>query len=156
MDDSDIYSKLLNAAFRFLSFRPRSAKEVKEFLQKKTKTESVVDRVMDRLIELGYIDDAKFAAWWIQSRQITKPKGMRLIKQELKQKGIVTSEIPVIPEDEIASRAIQKKREIWKKLSKLEQKKKLYDFLGRRGFSYNTIARVIDDVLGKGYNTDEA
>ncbi len=151
----DTYQILLNAAFRFLSFRPRSSKEVKEFLQKKTKTASVVDCVMDRLVELGYIDDNKFAAWWIESRQKTKPKGMRLIKFELKQKGVDTEAVVEMPEDEVARRAIQKKLEIWKKLPKLEEKKKLYDFLARRGFSYNTITRVIDGVLGKGYNREE-
>ncbi len=151
----DTYQILLNAAFRFLSFRPRSSKEVKEFLQKKTKTASVVDCVMDRLVELGYIDDNKFAAWWIESRQKTKPKGMRLIKFELKQKGVDTEAVVEMPEDEVARRAIQRKLEIWKKLPKREQKKKLFDFLARRGFRYNTIARVIDGVLGKGYNREE-
>lgn len=155
----DTYQALLNAAFRFLSFRPRSSKEVSDFLRKKTRkayvAPEVLTRVTDRLIELGYVDDEKFASWWIESRQKTKPRGMRLIKQELKQKGITTDAIENVPEDVIARRAVEKKLEIWKKLSKPEQKKKLYDFLGRRGFSYNTIARVIDGILGKGYNTEE-
>ncbi len=155
----DTYESLLTAAFRFLSFRPRSAKEIDDFLKKKTRKTyvepEIFKRIADRLVELGYIDDAKFAAWWVESRQKTKPKGMRLIKQELKQKGIATEGITETSEDDIARRAIQKKREIWKSLPTLEQKKKLYDFLARRGFSYNTIARVIDGVLGKGYNTGE-
>lgn len=153
----DIYDTLLNAAFRFLSFRPRSSQEVRDFLHKKTRkthvAPEVFTRIMDRLIELGYIDDAKFVAWWVEARQKTKPRGMRLIKRELKLKGIDTADIAETSEDDIARRAIQKKIEIWEKLPKLEQKKKLYDFLGRRGFSYNTIARVIDGVLGKEYNT---
>lgn len=155
----DTYQSLLNSAFRFLSFRPRSKKETEDFLQKKTKnifvSPDVITRVMDRLTELGYIDDAKFAAWWIEARQKTKPKGIRLIKQELKNKGITTNLLGGTSEDEVARRAIQKKKEIWKRLPKLEQKKKIYDFLGRRGFASGTIFRVIDSVIGKGYNNDE-
>lgn len=159
MQEDDIYQTLLNASFRFLSFRPRSAKEIEDFLHKKTKSmyvdSGVFKRVTDRLVELGYIDDAKFAAWWIEARQKTKPKGMRLIIQELKQKGIAIMDIVEAPEDDIALRAIQKKREVWKRLPKLEQKKKIYDYLGRRGFTSGVIFRVIDSIVGKGYNTSE-
>lgn len=159
MVDDGTYQRLLTAAFRFLSFRPRSSKETEEYLHKKTKkvfvAPEIFKRVMARLVELGYIDDVTFAAWWIESRQKTKPKGMRLIKFELKKKGIDTGEIVEIPEDEIARRAIRKKIETWKRLPKLDQKKKLYNFLGRRGFSYNTIARVIDSTIGNRYNKDE-
>jgi regulatory protein len=156
----DTYQTLLNASFRFLSFRPRSFKEIGDFLHKKTRkayvAPEVFKRITDRLTELGYIDDAKFTAWWIESRQKTKPKGMRLIKRELKKKGIETEAIEEMPEDDFARRAIQKKIEIWKRLPKLEQKKKIYDFLGMRGFSFDTIRRVIDSAVGIGYNTFEA
>mgnify|MGYP001603399287 CR=1 FL=1 len=155
----DIYQTLLTAAFRFLSFRPRSSKEVDDYLHKKTKKSyvapEVYQRVLNRLVDLGYVDDEKFASWWIESRQKTKPRGMRLIKQELKQKGIATDAIENVPEGMIARRAVQKKVDIWKKLPKLEQKKKLYEYLGRRGFSFATIRGVVDEVLGKGYNTEE-
>ncbi len=164
MQENDIYQILLNASFRFLSFRPRSTKEIGDFLHKKTQAmyvnPEVLKKVTDRLIELGYVDDAKFAAWWIGARQKTKPKGMRLIRLELKKKGIASETIEtvlgsdqsgdnregvdLIPEEELATRAIQKKREVWKRLPKLEQKKKIYDFLGRRGFTYGTIGRIID------------
>lgn len=172
MIQEDIYQTLLNASFRFLSFRPRSAKEIEDFLQKKTKTiyvhPDVYKHVADRLTELGYIDDAKFAAWWIEARQKTKPKGMRLIRLELKKKGIAQDiieeilhndssdeHIDHVSEEDLALAAIQKKKEIWKRLPKLEQKKKMYDFLGRRGFSFEVIRRIIDGVVGKGYNSNE-
>ncbi len=155
----DTYQTLLNASFRFLSFRPRSFKEIGDFLHKKTRktyvAPEVFKRITDRLTELGYIDDAKFTSWWIAARQRTKPKGMRLIKQELKQKGIDIEAGVETSEDDIARRAVQKKIEIWKKLPKPEQKKKIYDFLGRRGFTLEVIRRVVDEVAGKGYNNDE-
>lgn len=172
MQEDDIYQTLLNTSFRFLSFRPRSMKEIDDFLHKKTKLmyvdSRVLKRVTDRLTELGYIDDAKFASWWIQARQKTKPKGMRLIRLELKKKGIAQDiieeilhndssdeHIDHVSEEDLALAAIQKKKEIWKRLPKLEQKKKIYDFLGRRGFSFEVIRRIIDGVVGKGYNSNE-
>lgn len=155
----DLYAKLLASSIRFVSFRPRSEKEFKHFLLKKLQRQKIsdvriIDRVLTRLRDLGYADDAKFVSWWVEQRNSHKPKGGRLIARELKDKGI---EIKDFHSDEfdLARRAIAKKLVLWQKLPKLEQKKKIYGFLGRRGFSYTTVASVIDEILGKGYNTRE-
>lgn len=142
----DLYQKLLEAAFRFLSFRPRSEKEIEDFLKRKAPNRDLGDRVTARLRELGYLDDAKFADWWMTQRQAHRPKGMRAIAQELKVKGIEAKDIHI---DEVASakQAIEKKLPLWCKLPALEQKKKIYGFLGRRGFSGETIHRVIDEAV---------
>lgn len=155
----DLYAKLLESSIRFVSFRPRSEKEFKHFLLKKLQRQKIsdvriIDRVLIRLRELGYADEAKFVSWWINQRQSHKPKGARLITQELKVKGIEARNLN-LDEDVLARHAIERKLLLWQKLPKLEQKKKIYGFLGRRGFSYTTIASVIDVILGKGYNTRE-
>lgn len=141
----DLYQKLLEASFRFLSFRPRSEKEIDDFLNKKTSDRDLHDRITARLRELGYLDDAKFTRWWMTQRQAHRPKGMRAIRQELKMKGIAVQGIK-LDEIKLAKQAIEKKLPLWSKLPKLELKKKLYGFLGRRGFSGETIHRVIDEV----------
>lgn len=166
----DLYQRLLESSFRFVSFRPRSEKEFRDFLAKKLQKrkifdQNIVDRVLLRLRELEYLDDAKFVSWWIDQRQTHKPKGMRLIAQELKAKGISDDLVKpllvkqkgqyccgrnfIAPEDDITSakRAVAKKLAQWQKLPKLEQKKKIYGFLGRRGFDAHTIHRVIDEVV---------
>lgn len=112
----------------------------------------LIDKVIARMGELGYVDDGKFAEWWIDQRTAFKPKGNRLIKMELKAKGV--------PEEVIASalaprgseslltaarQAVARKLPLWAKLPILARKKKLYDYLGRRGFDGETIAKVIDD-----------
>lgn len=155
----DLYAKLLESSIRFVSFRPRSEKEFKDFLLKKLQRRKIsdvriIDRVLTRLRDLGYADDAKFVSWWINQRQSHKPKGARLIIQELKVKGIDVRDLN-LDEDVLARQAVAKKLPLWGKLPKLEQKKKIYGFLGRRGFSYTTIASVIDVILGKGYNIKE-
>ncbi|MEK9143776.1 MAG: regulatory protein RecX [Patescibacteria group bacterium] len=153
----DLYAKLLQSSIRFVSFRPRSEKEFKYFLLKKLARFSVIpaqagiqlsviDRVILRLRDLGYADDAKFVSWWINQRQSHKPKGMRLIAQELKDKGIEVRDLK-LDEDVLARQVVAKKLPLWEKLPPFERKKKIYGFLGRRGFDADTIHRVIDGVL---------
>lgn len=148
--DQDLYAKLLESSICFVSFRPRSEKEFKYFLLKKLQRRKIsdvriIDRVLTRLRELGYIDDAKFTSWWIEQRESHKPKGVRLIAWELKAKGI---SLETDTQDEVASarRAVAKKLPLWEKLPSLERKKKIYGFLGRRGFDTETIRHVIDEV----------
>lgn len=153
----DLYAKLLESSIRFVSFRPRSEKEFKDFLLKKLARlsvipaqagihHSVIDRVILRLRDLGYADDAKFVSWWINQRQSHRPRGRRFITQELKVKGIDARDLN-LDEDVLARRAVEKKLLFWQKLPKLEQKKKIYGYLGRRGFDAGTIHRVIDGVF---------
>jgi regulatory protein len=153
---SDIYEQLITSGLRFVSFRPRSEKEIRDFLARKLKRRHttaplVVREVLDRLRVLGYVDDAKFTAWWVEQRTGRKPKGRRLIERELLQKGIVYE--AKIDEKQLAKRAIAKKQMLWKKLPQLERKKKISDFLYRRGFDWETIASIVDEVVKKEYNT---
>jgi regulatory protein len=167
--ESDLYERLLNSAFHFVSFRPRSVKEIRVFLQKKIKIPSIendnlLDKVMDRLHELEYANDEKFAQWLIESRQKHAPKGIRYIKQELIHKGIEKDMIDVLlarnsgnPEvlsqKDLAKNAIRKKLHIWNTYPTIIRKKKMYEFLIRRGFDGQTVLGVIDEILGKDYNT---
>lgn len=142
--DSEQYEKSMNAAIRFLSYRPRSKKEIVDFLKKKKAEAEIREKVIDRLTELGYIDDEKFASWWIEQRKTFRPKGAAIIKQELKQKGVI---IDGLTDDKNSARLlVEKKLKLLKNLSDFEKKRKLYGFLARRGFS----SSVIDDILREG------
>lgn len=135
--DSEQYEKSMNAAIRFLSYRPRSKKEIVDFLKKKKAEVEIREKVIERLTEFGYIDDEKFAAWWIEQRSTFRPKGKKLLELELRAKGVNVE--THVDEVELAKRAIEKKRHSW-------EKEKLYNFLFRRGFS----SSVIDDILREG------
>ncbi len=148
----DLYQKLIESSFHFISFRPRSEKEVRDFLLKKLQKwkisdESIVERVTVRLRELGYLDDAKFVTWWADQRQSHKPKGARLIRQELLAKGIhrdvIDEQLKPSTEEELARRAARKKLALWQKLPVLERERKIYGFLSRRGFDSETIRHTI-------------
>ncbi len=167
--DETTYEKLLNAAFRFVSYRPRSEKEIRDFLQKKLKTwktyaPTMVDNVIARMAEYGHVDDKKFAQWWMEQRNSFRPKGARLIALELRQKGVAREVIEAVltarngdlesyNELGSAKKAAARKLALWSRLAPLERAKKLTDFLGRRGFSSPVIRRVIDESAGTKYNS---
>ena len=164
----DLYQSLLNASFHFISFRPRSEKEIRDFLTKKVHGKSVdngkrIEQVLERLRELEYLDDVKFIRWWVEQRSTYRPKGRRLLEQELLNKGIdknliveslktlsTTSpaggEKEFMNEIDLAKKAIKKKLKLWEKLPRLVFKQKVYAFLSRRGFSWDTIHQVIDSL----------
>jgi len=97
---------------------------------------------------MGYVDDKKFASWLIQSRSRTRPRGKRLLLQELKSKGIDAEEPVMINEAELAEKALEKKLSLWLKLSHRDFRIKATRFLYSRGFSWD----VIEPVLKKAYN----
>jgi regulatory protein len=152
--DNPYYERLVNAAIRYVSFRPRSKKELSDFLNKKLTRWKVsgaglLAKVVTRMEELGYADDEKFAAWWVDQRTTFKPKGNRYIQMELRAKGISDDVIASALASrgsvsllEAARQAIAKKMPLWAKLPILARKKKIYEYLARRGFDSNTISKV--------------
>lgn len=163
--DTLLYERLLGASFRYLSYRQRSEKEIVEYLAKKAAkiddASEAVHAVINRLKELQFIDDEKFAAWWISSRMGRKPKGAQLVARELAGKGVDKAIIAAAMDAaggqegqiEAAKRAITPKMRLWAALPIMEQKRKLYEFLGRRGFSSQVISHAIDWATKKDYNS---
>ena len=156
------YDKLIAAAYRFLSYRPRSEKELRDFCDKTlrrhhTTAPLVIKRVLERCTELGYVDDKKFVEWWVHQRTTFKPKGIRVIISELRAKGIardaveayVASSTSSSGERELAKRAISKKLVLWQPLPLLKRKQKIVEFLLRRGFDSEVSFGVVDELLAK-------
>lgn len=152
--ENPYYEKLVNAAIRFVSFRPRSKKELTDFLNKKLTRWKVsgaglIAKVIGRMEELGYADDEKFAQWWVDQRTAFKPKGNRYIQMELRGKGVsdavIASVLALRGSGSLlaaARYAIAKKMPLWAKLPLLVRQKKLYEYLARRGFDSDTIRKV--------------
>lgn len=164
MDDShtDVYERLMNAALRYVSFRLRSAREIRDFLAGKlsrshTTAPEVLKQVMGRLTDLGYVNDHEFAVWWVGTRTGRKPKGSRAVRSELTQKGVDADIIDIVlathmtgekSEAVLAGAAAEKKVPSLAKYPKIVQKQKLAGFLQRRGFSSDVVWSVVDDVVG--------
>lgn len=81
-------SIVLDAALRFLEPRQRSVGEVRRRLTRVGYREDLVTVAIDRLIELGMLDDSAFARAWVESRDRARPRGARALRSELAGKGI--------------------------------------------------------------------
>lgn len=151
--------KIYDLTLRFLSFRPRSESEIKNFLQKHHATEKQKDIITSKLKKLNLINDENFMKWWIEQRQTFKQKGTRAIKIELRQKGISDDLIEKILEEqkekggitdlELAKKAAQKKYPYYKNLPRNEFYIKMGRFLVSRGFDWEIAKNIIDGFFKK-------
>jgi len=71
------FQKILDKLLMFATLRPRSEKEVKDYLKRKKSPESITEELFKRLNSLELIDDTKFARWWVEQRQAFSPKTKR-------------------------------------------------------------------------------
>jgi len=83
---------VLAAAARSLEARPRSSDEVRRRLRDAGYRADLVEGALDRLTELGYLDDAAFARAWVESRDRTRPRGARVLRDELRRKGVAATD----------------------------------------------------------------
>lgn len=166
----DISQRLLDAGFHFVSFRPRSEREMRNFLGKKlTKwsqfDKNIIDQMLDKLKNYGYIDDTKFVVWWVGQRNAHRPKGVRVLASELRSRGIaaelikelLTESAPAVAATsenqlEAARKVVAKFAPRLKHYPKLTQRLRLFAALLRRGFSSSLVRRVVDEAYEKDYN----
>ena len=157
--------KLQEAALRYLSYRPRSEKEVADYLtQKIAKSQNIkfnqakespqIRKVISKLKKYNYLNDQEFAKWFVSSRIRSHPKGLSLIRLELKTKGITPDTIETIltssiDEHQLALDALKKKSKKWHNLSGIDLKKKVYQYLASRGFSYDIIKEAFANLVQK-------
>ena len=147
--------KFYNKALEFLSYRPRSEKEVRDKLATKKVEPDIIGKIISKLKEKKFIDDEEFAKGWIESRLRFKPRSSRLIKLELKQKGIDPEiinnlQLTINSDLESAKKLVEKRIERLKNLPKQEIYQKLGRFLASKGFNWDTIKKSIDGILNKG------
>jgi regulatory protein len=137
------------AALRFLSFRRRTEKQVREKLKKKEFDEKSIDATIDKLKEFDLINDLEFAASWVRDRLAFKPRGKKLLRQELWKKGIGKDIIERVTddlcraEDKAALELVERIRKRYKNLEPKVAKRRMYSLLLRRGFSYETTKKAL-------------
>lgn len=93
----NIYQK----ALAFLSYRPRSSREVEQRLRKKSFTPEQISAVMERLRSQHYIDDREFARFWVGNRMTFNPRGPRLLRSELRQKGVPAEIVEEVLQEQV-------------------------------------------------------
>ncbi|MCH8276116.1 MAG: RecX family transcriptional regulator [Bacteroidetes bacterium] len=155
--EEDAYLRAREKTYRFLSYRPRSENEIRNRLKQKGFGSLCVDRVIARLRELGLIDDLQFAASFAAARIRSKGFGPSRIRSELRAKGISSEIIEKTVEDAFAGvtlddLALQTAEKIRPRLERVsdprKRRRKLEDYLRRRGFSFDEI-RTVSHRFGK-------
>jgi regulatory protein len=143
---------IFNNVIKLISRRPRSEKEFDDWFRKKGVGELVVQQIKPRLAKLGLLNDQKFAEWWIDQRSSFRPRGARLLAQELTQKGIAKSIIDQalqdLPDSTEAIKALATKK--LKSLARdplPKQKQKLYRHLLSKGYVYSHVRSVVEELL---------
>lgn len=140
----------LQRALNFLSYRPRSEKEVRQNLKKHKYNQAVIDEIIERLVRGKLVDDKNFAGLWVENRSEFRPRGSRMLRSELWQKGIsdqiIEDALSDLDETNLALKAARKKSRRYRDLDREGFRKKLYGFLARRGFHYGVISEVVPIV----------
>lgn len=143
--------RIKEGAYRILAGRAHSEKELKDKLLQKGFDESLSARVVADLKEAKYIDDQAFALAFARSRILNKPMGEKLLRRELWQKGLkeelidkaIAAAYSKETQEELAVKLVEKRKSHYQNLEESKRKKRLYDFLLRRGFDWEVAKKAI-------------
>lgn len=149
--ESGAVSRAVEIAVRFLSYRPRSTAEVHRNLADKDIAEPVIEQAVARLNRLGYLDDAAFARFWVENRSTFKPLSPRALRYELHQKGvpdrIINDALADVDVFDSAYRAASSRVKRLRGADHETFRQKLYNFLQRRGFTFDIIRDVVEQLI---------
>lgn len=146
----DARERAVQQALLFLSYRARSESEIRQNLRKHEMPEEVIEETIARLRQDGLANDGQFAQAWVENRSTFRPRSRRMLAMELRQKGLddeaVSSALEDVDDEPLAYEAAKKRAPRLKALEWADFRKKLSEFLARRGFSYSVIAPVVTRI----------
>jgi regulatory protein len=141
--DSNSLQDCLNAAYHYLSYRPRSEGEIRQWLHRRGFANEVAEKTIVKLREQNLSDDFAFARFWKENRLSFRPKSRRLIKKELRDKKVAAEIIEQVTEDiddeEIAYKLGSSRMPALAYLDYPDFYRRLSSYLVYRGFSYEII-----------------
>jgi len=145
---ADAFETAMQKALNYLSYCPRSLKDVHDSLVAKEYDEEIIIQVLERLQQGGYVEDRNFARIWVENRNTFRPRSRRMLAVELKHKGvaeeIINETLAEQTDDEKAAYdAASRYARRLMGLDWLMFRDRLGAFLIRRGFSYGTSASVV-------------
>jgi len=154
---ADQFQRCLNTALNYLGYRPRSQAELTERLHRRGFDGDNVAAVLARLKGQGLVDDLAFAQFWQENRQSFRPRSQQLTRRELRQKGvsqdIIDRVVSELDDEDSAYRAAAAKARRLTTADYDSFRRKLGQFLQRRGFGYGliktTVARVWQEVISE-------
>ncbi len=148
----EVRRKTFERAVKLLAAKPRSVAELRErLLQYKGTNEAVVEIVISRLREYGYLDDERFAFSYASSKVKQRPIGRRRLQRDLKLKQVenkVAEETLELvyaetPEEQLIDRAIEKRIRLRGRPTTRAEAKSLFDHLLRQGFGFELVSEKV-------------
>lgn len=148
-------NKSNNTALNYISFKPRSEKEVRTKLKDKEFDEDIIDNTIAFLYKYNYLNDYDYGKSLINDKKNFKKAGTNLLKQELYKKGIAKDTIQELIEEsydydeeyEMAYAVAIKKYNLIKNEDKNSIYRKLYSLLGRKGYGFDIINKVVKNII---------
>jgi regulatory protein len=148
----DLRRKTFERAVKLLAAKPRSVAELRErLLRGKNTNEEVVETVISRLREYGYLDDERLAFGYASYKVKQKPVGRRRLERDLKLKkvesGVANEALEMVysatPEDQLIDQAIARRLRIRGKPKNRVEAKSLFDYLLRQGFEFELVSEKV-------------
>jgi len=160
LQQADDEEQAYERALKLLSIRPRSEDEIRRKLREHKVTEETIGAVLAHLRRAGLVDDAAFANYWVENRATFRPRSQRMLKAELKRKGVgeaALTQALAETNDAEAAYTLAAKRVRSAKLAEgpyPDFRRKLGDYLARRGFDYETIGPVVERLWKESHSGD--
>lgn len=152
------FGKVYTRALEYSLSRPHSAKEVRDYLYKKTRdtrtktggvkkgvSPVITQRAYERLLERGYVNDQKFARFWVENRNLRKGASKRKMTAELRAKGVESSIIDEVLAGSERNDSDELQKIITKKRPRYPDDQKFMAYLARQGFSYDDIRTALEN-----------
>jgi len=158
MTPEELRRRTFNRAIKLLTVKPRSVAELRErLLQGKNANADVVDTVIARLREYGYLNDERFAFSYASLKVKRRPLGRRRLQRDLKLKKVENSvaeeALELVyaetPEEQLIDQAIEKRIRLRGRPKSRMEAKSLFDHLLRQGFAFDLVSEKVRAV-GRG------
>lgn len=148
LKQEDAIEAAFQKALALISRRPRAERELRMRFEREHLPAVVQDAVVDRLRQTGLIGDKDFAEAWVENRSTFRPRAARMLRFELRQKGVPGSAIEVAlegyDEEAAAEGAARKVSRRLMQLSEVDFRRRMSQYLARRGFDHATISPVVE------------
>jgi regulatory protein len=139
--DDKVYSN----ALRYAAMRRRSRWEMESYLMRKDASPALANQILNKLSDLGFIDDLAFARAWVENRHLLRPTSRRKLQQELRAKRVSNEIIDKVLREDQTSDLEELKAVIARKRrqAKYQDDTKLMQYLARQGFGYDDIKSAL-------------
>jgi regulatory protein len=148
LEREDAVEGAYQKALGLIRRRPRAERELRRRFEQNRLPVAIQDAVIDRLRRSGLIDDRGFAEAWVENRSAFRPRAARMLRFELRQKGVpgaaIEAALEGYDEEGAATEAARKASRRFSHLSEVDYRRRLTQYLARRGFDHATISPVVE------------